>query len=412
MFSNQTFKLGVAAMLALSAPNAVYAQAEETAVEIALEDEAIASASKTSEEEAIFAMIGKMFDIGGESAPIDPVQLKLAESTAAKLLPNGSMKAMMTKMFETFVTPLMNALPEMSSGEIMIKTGIYEGDVETLDDEKRKTITAILDPARKDRGKQMIEAITPLLDETMALMEPPMRTGISRAYARKFSAEQLRQINGFFATPTGAAFAAESYPLQADPEVMRAMFKAMPELLKTLKAKGPSLDTEMKKLPKERTLTDLTDAEMAALAKLLNVEPIKLEEQRVVMSAETTAVDAAAAGADAVADEAAEVSPFSEETGEEPWYDEANWAAADKKKVNAAFKKREKAETTSSSAYSIWSEAFEAAVAKSRDKYKAEGWKPAETSAADEAAKAAAKAAVEAGAEAGATAVEAANVTP
>ena len=373
MFSNQTFKLGVAAMLALFAPNAVYAQAEETAVEIALEDEAIASASKTSEEEAIFAMIGKMFDIGGESAPIDPVQLKLAESTAAKLLPNGSMKAMMTKMFETFVTPLMNALPEMSSGEIMIKTGIYEGDVETLDDEKRKTITAILDPARKDRGKQMIEAITPLLDETMALLEPPMRTGISRAYARKFSAEQLRQINGFFATPTGAAFAAESYPLQADPEVMRAMFKAMPELLKTLKAKGPSLDTEMKKLPKERTLTDLTDAEMAALAKLLNVEPIKLEEQRVVMSA---AVDAVVAAADAVADEAAEVSPFSEETGEEPWYDEANWAAADKKKVNAAFKKREKAETTSSSAYSIWSEAFEAAVAKSRDKYKAEGWKP------------------------------------
>ena len=140
MLRNQTFKIGIAAMLVISTPTAVYAQAEETAVEIALEDEAVANVSPPSEEDAILAMIGKIFDTDVNAAPIDPVQLKLAETTAAKLLPNGSMKAMMTKMFETFVTPLMNAMPEMSSGEIMIKTGIYEGDVETLDDEKRKTI--------------------------------------------------------------------------------------------------------------------------------------------------------------------------------------------------------------------------------------------------------------------------------
>ncbi len=386
MLRNQTFKLGVAAMLALSAPTAVYAQAEETAVEIALEDEAIASASKTSEEDAILAMIGKIFDTDVNAAPIDPVQLKLAETTAGKLLPNGSMKAMMTKMFETFVTPLMNAMPEMSPGEIMMKTGIYEGDVETLDDEKRKTITAMLDPTRKDRGKQVIEVITPLLDETMAMLEPPMRTGISRAYARKFSAEQLRQINSFFATPTGSAFAAESYPLQADPEVMRAMFKAMPELLKTLKAKGPSLDAEMKKLPKERTLADLSDAEMASLAKLLNVEPVKLEEQRAAMSADIAtdaaadiAGDAASAAADAAmaAADAAEASPYADETGEEPWYEEDNWAKADRARTNAAFKKRDKVEAASSAAYSVWADAFEKAVGKSREKYKADGWKPA-----------------------------------
>jgi roadblock/LC7 domain-containing protein len=141
-----------------------------------------------------------------------------------------------------------------------------------------------------------------------------------------------------------------------------------------------------------RTLADLSDAEMAALAKLLNVEPIKLEEQRAAMSAETAAVDAAAAAAVAVVEEVAEVSPYAEETGEEPWYDEANWAAADKKKVNAAFTKREKAELASSAAYSIWSEAFENAVGKSRDKYKAEGWKPEPVKDADTATEAAAEA--------------------
>ncbi len=383
MLRKQTFKTAIAAILALSAPAAVYAQAEESAEKILITAE---NTPPQSEEDAIMAMITKMFDTEVSKTPIDPVQLKLAETTADKLLPKGSLKNMMSRMFDTIMTPIMNIIPEMSSTEIMLKTGIYEGEIENLNEEKRKQITALLDPTRKERGKQTIEAITPMLNETMDLIEPPMRTGISRAYARKFSAEQLRQINGFFATPTGALYAAESYPLQADPEVMRAMFKAMPDLMEKLKAKAPSVEKVMKDLPKERSLADLDKKEMASLAKLLSVEVATLEAQRELMSSseatseatdvEVAAMDAAIAAGDAAA-EAAEASPYADETGDEPWYSEENWAKADRAKTEAALKKREKAESASSEAYNIWSEAFEKAVANSREKYKAEGWKPA-----------------------------------
>ncbi len=396
MLRKLTFKTSVAAILVLSAPVAVYAQTEDSAAAAEITEESAAMSSdplSSEDEKEFFAIFGKIFDEGVSKTPINPVQLKLAETTAAKLLPNGSMKTMMTKMFDAFLTPVMNALPEMSSTEIMLKVGIYEGEIENLNEEKRKTITAMLDPTRKERGKQMIDTMTPLLDETMTLMEPPMRTGIARAYARKFSAEQLSQINGFFTTPTGAIFAAESYALQADPEVMRAVYKAMPGMLKMLKEKVPSMEAEMKKLPKERSLDDLNKTEMASLAKMLNVTVAALEESSKAMkaasaemdaefgpaaseSADVAAMDAAIAAGDA-AEGAVEASPYADETGDEPWYNEENWVKADRAKISAAFKKRDKAENASSAAYSIWSDAFEAAVAKSRDKYKAEGWKPA-----------------------------------
>jgi Uncharacterized protein conserved in bacteria (DUF2059) len=383
MLRKQTFKTGIAVILALSAPAAVYAQAEDGSAATEISADGITS---QSEEDAMLAVFTKIFDTAENKTPIDPVQLKLAETTASKLMPNGSMKNMMNQMINTYMTPIMNILPEMSSTEIMLKVGIYEGEIENLNDEKRKAITAMLDPTRKERGKQFVDVMTPLLDETMALLEPPMRTGISRAYARKFSAEQLRQINGFFATPTGALYAAESYPIQADPEVMQAMFKAMPKLIETLKKKVPSVEAGMKSLPKERELSDLSKAEMASLAKLLNVKVAALEEQREIMStgvatAEATdvdvaAMDAAIAAGDAAAS-AAEASPYADETGDEPWYSEENWAKADRTKTDAAFKKRDKAETESSAAYSVWADAFEKAVGNAREKYKAEGWKPA-----------------------------------
>jgi hypothetical protein len=385
MLRKQTFKIGIAAMLALSAPAAVYAQTEDSQVTAEVVPD---NPNLQSEEDAILAMFSKIFETVENKTPIDPVQLKLAETTAERLMPNGSMKNMMNQMINTYMTPIMNILPEMSSTEIMLKVGIYEGEIENLNDEKRKAITDMLDPTRKERGKQVVEVMTPVLEETMALLEPSMRTGISRAYARKFSAEQLRQINGFFATPTGALYAAESYPLQADPEVMQAMFKAMPKLAETLKKKIPSMEAGMKNLPKERQLSDLNKEEMAKLAKLLDVKVATLEEQRDLMSAgaaaaETTdtdvaVIDAAIAAGDAAAGaEADEASPYADETGDEPWYQEDNWAKADRAKADAAFKKRDKAETASSAAYSVWSEAFEKAVGNARDKYKAEGWKPA-----------------------------------
>lgn len=232
----------------------------------------------------LFDMFSNIFGGDENAKPIDPAQLNLAEQAVGKILPDGVLTKIMGDMFDKILGPIANMLPEMSSGEIMTRTGIYDGAVENLDAEKRSQITEILDPARKQRGQKMVETMVPLMTEAMGALEGPMRTGLSRAYARKFSAEQLGEINAFFATPTGSFYASESYALQADPEVMNATFKAMPMLLQKVMASGPDIEAELKKIAEERKLTDLSRKEMKQLAGLLDVSLEKLKEARKFMS--------------------------------------------------------------------------------------------------------------------------------
>src|SRR3546814_7918928 len=78
----------------------------------------------------------------------------------------------------------------------------------------------MFDPHRKEREEQITNVIKPLISEALADMEPPMRDGLAKAYARKFTGAQLTDLNSFLATPTGKLYADEWMALQADPEVM------------------------------------------------------------------------------------------------------------------------------------------------------------------------------------------------
>src|SRR5690606_39986387 len=77
-------------------------------------------------------------------------------------------------------------------------------------------------PPRRPRSSTPLPYTTlfrskPLISEVLADMEPPMRTGMAKAYARKFSGAQLTDLNTFLATPTGQLYAGEWMALQADP---------------------------------------------------------------------------------------------------------------------------------------------------------------------------------------------------
>jgi hypothetical protein len=359
-----------AAIMALAVSSAVHAKSA-----VAADESAITASADTG---AAAGMNNKFLDIltkifGGEDKgpPIAPAQLTKAEKVVGKLMPDGTLGKMMGGMIQRIALPIIEMMPDMSNYEIMNKSGVDESAVENLDEKQRKEITALFDPTRKGRGQMMMDTMMPLFTKTMNIMEVPMRKGLSRAYARKFSAEQLTQINGFFATPTGSVYASESYALQADPEVMRAIFQAFPMMIEQFKASGPDLDKAMAKLPKERGLADLNDAEMTKLAGLLGVPVATLEEQRDVGSA----VDAAAGDAAAVAAEAAAAGSFANETGEEPWYDKENWTKATKKKVEALDSAYNKASEKSSVSYATWEAAFNKAVADTRQRYLAQGWK-------------------------------------
>src|SRR3546814_3118299 len=93
-------------------------------------------------------------------------------------------------------------------------------------------------------------------------MEPPMRDGLAKAYARKFTGAQLTDLNSFLATPTGKLYAGEWMALQADPEVMVAVIKAVPPLVTKFIDRAPAIEKDLKELPKEKQLSDFDDKQL------------------------------------------------------------------------------------------------------------------------------------------------------
>lgn len=328
-----------------------------------------AKAKMQREMDQAIAMVEKFFDTSS-LPPIDPARLALARQSTAALLPAGSLEKMVDnlygKAFDLFLAEMDGASPLMLS----IKTGVESDKIEALDDKSKTAIADLFDPHRKERGDQILKVVKPLISEALADLEPPMREGLAKAYARKFSAPQLTEINVFFATPTGKLYASESMALGADPEVMLATIKAVPPMITKFIDRAPQIEGQLKELPKEKQLTDLSDAEIAKLAKLMKVDAQTLKETRdnwanpaveeaVDASADWNADDASAA--DAAADAAAAAADAAGEW--DPAYERANWSAADLKRVEDAESALEAASTA---AY----DAEQAAIANARKKKK------------------------------------------
>ncbi|WP_373474615.1 hypothetical protein [Sphingorhabdus sp.] len=317
----------------------------------------------------VISLFSKMFDTSDQLEP-DPARLELAKVTAAKLLPDGTYSRMMNDMFGKMLTPIPDIIPGLTDEEIANTTGASEEAVAALSEEQKAAVTQIIDPNHKERGKQVIDIIKSIISEAVTAIQPAMRTGLSRAVARKFTAPQLTTVNGFFDTPTGSAFALEIYALQVDPEVMQAAFKALPAMLTSFgRGDEAAFEAKFEDLPTQRELKDLSEAEMQQLAGLLSVEVKALEDHRAI----ATTVD-----------------PYAEETGEEPWYAEGAWAETERKKVKAleakvkalnaqyyaAYVKAEAVNELLSTAYDVHEAAIQAAIDATRKRMLADGWTP------------------------------------
>ncbi len=302
-------------------------------------------------EAAMMEMFAKLFD-NGDKTPIDPAQLEVARKTAAALLPEGAYGRMMDQMMGTFMKPILELSDGFSGMAIATKTGMDYEAAEKLSDEQKKAIGAIIDPGRETRNQGALGVISPMMVEAGKLLEPPMREGIARAYARKFTAAQLGEMNSFFATPTGKAYAAESFAIQYDPEVLAATMQALPVLMTKLMSSAPDLEAKMQALPQERKISALSAAELDQLAKLVGRTPAEIKAH----AADQEAMEAAAKEAAAAGEAAGESL-----SDDGPWRDRDNWDPADRAKV-------EKLEATANEAIDAQLDAEQAAMAKARTK--------------------------------------------
>lgn len=311
-------------------------------------------------EAALMEMFAKLFDTG-DKTPIDPAQLALAQTTAGKLLPDGAYGKMMDQMLGQFIKPILALDGGMSAMQIASKTGIDYEVADKLTEAQRDEVTALLDPDRQARNDGMMNVLKPMLIDMGKLLEGPMREGIARAYARKFSAAQLGEINAFFATPSGQAYAAESFAIQADPEVLSATFQALPVMMTKFMGSGPDLEAQMKALPQERKVAELGAPELKRLAALLGTTPEALKAYAPTSFEMTMTDEASVEAAEAAMDAAADAATAVETTdGSEPWFNRDNWDPADRARVEAL-------EQATSDTINAQIEAEEAAIAKVRD---------------------------------------------
>ncbi len=297
-------------------------------------DPADAKAKMQKEIDQVIALIEKIYGTD-KLPPVAPAQLALAQQTTAALVQPGGLEKMIDNLYGKLLKGILGELGGMSDLMLSIKTGVESEKIALLDEASKTAAADLLDPYRQQREDQVIKVIKPLISEALRDLEAPMRSGMAQAYARKFSAPQLTAMNGFFATPAGQAYTSEWMALQADPQVMLALIKAVPPMVTKFIDRAPTIEKDMKELPKEKQLSDLSEAELTKLAKLMKVDVKVLTEQRDLWTSEAVEAAADAAdytdSADAAADAAAAAADAA--ASSEPAYDRSNWSDADRKRV-------------------------------------------------------------------------------
>jgi hypothetical protein len=94
-------------------------------------------------------------------------------------------------------------------------------------------IMAIYDPAYHQRMTIVMHTMMGQMGALMSQIEPGIREGWP-GLCHRFSADQLADMNHFFDTPSGHAYADNAMALQMDPAVMAKMQGFVPMMLKQM----------------------------------------------------------------------------------------------------------------------------------------------------------------------------------
>lgn len=176
------------------------------------------------------------------SAPadtIDPARLAQAKIAIDHVWPLGTYARMMKGTFDQMMDGMMSSMFDVQASEFVgpLVSGEEQAQVER--EFGKRTMRDVMreqDPHFEERMRITNRVMMAEMGPLMSTLEPAMREGLARAYAGKFSVQQLTELNAFFETPTGRIYAAESMLLFTDPEVLKLMGKAAPEMMKAMPA--------------------------------------------------------------------------------------------------------------------------------------------------------------------------------
>lgn len=202
----------------------------------------------------------------------DPARLKAAEKTVDLVFPTGTYAKVMQGSLDALLGPAMDSLAPLTAYDLASQTGASVESLQKLDPKVLAEVQAIYDPYLRERTEGGMRAMMGHMTTLMNTMEPDVRQGLKRAYANRFDVKQLDELNTFFATPTGKAYAEQSMLIFLDPEIMQTMQKMMPALIQQMPAMESAAKEVAGKFPAPRKTCDLSKEDLAKVIRLLEIK--------------------------------------------------------------------------------------------------------------------------------------------
>ena len=237
------------------------------------------SVEPTQEEfDAIGALFGDMFGTAEPLSPEAEARLGVAMNVVTKLFPKGTYAKMMEESMAPLLEGMMGGLGSSPALTLTALTGLDPLALGAIEEEKLEAAVSLLDPAAAQRNAAMGESMFALISEVVVEIEPAYRAGLARAYAVRFSKEELADLDAYFDTPVGKKYAAESFLIFADPQVMASMNEVMPAMMQRMPAMMEAMTSASAEFPGSRSFSELDARERAKLASLLGVSEEELAE--------------------------------------------------------------------------------------------------------------------------------------
>ncbi|NIJ09523.1 hypothetical protein FHS31_003156 [Sphingomonas vulcanisoli] len=226
---------------------------------------------------ALALIAAPLFAQAPAPAAVDPARLVAARALAQKLVPPDFYKRSLASSSAAMTNSVTSQIMDLPLRLMLSSAGISNDEIAKLPPGKLHTATMIVDPAVEQRLKIAVEIGKDAMAEIMAQHEPSMREAMAQVYADHFSLAQLQEIDAFFTTPTGRSFASQQLAMLNDPSMQQQMRELTRQVVQRMMTISKQIATDTAALPKPKTLADLTDADRAKLAALLDTTPDKLK---------------------------------------------------------------------------------------------------------------------------------------
>ena len=193
--------------------------------------------------EAIMGLFDKLFPPQPDP---DPARLALARTSVHSMWPDGAYG----KMMVGFMGGMIDRAMQLKKSDLAGLGGKSAAAPAGAKDVSLHDEIAGKDPYFDQRMAAIRDAVDEEMVKVSTVIDPRMREGMARAMARRFDGQQLADINRFFATPSGHAFAGQYMQLWIDPDTMRSIFGSMPEMMKLMPEMMQNIKAADDKFPK------------------------------------------------------------------------------------------------------------------------------------------------------------------